>query len=127
MKLWRLENHVSVIAVHCWHWIIWVMLYHGTPDTSDHLDMAQLAMVHVLCLSQVSWAGQCSRHNLTWKREWRLSGLVNSVLQPYLSDLCIWGFLGPDPPNNVVFVSLSALVSFVLIPQEPHGGVRLAR
>ena len=124
-KLWSFENHVSVIALHFWHWIIWVALYHGAPDTSNHLDMAQLAMVRVLRISHVSWAGQCSRHNLTWKREWGTSGLVCSVLQLDLSEFCIWGFLGPDPPNNVFpFLLLSHLY---LYPRSHVGEERLAR
>lgn len=41
MTFWRFKNHVSVIALHRWHWIIWAMLCHGTPDTRDHLDVAQ--------------------------------------------------------------------------------------
>lgn len=82
LKLWRFEDHVSVISLPCWHWIIWVTLCYGTPDTSDCLDVAQLAMVCVLCLSPVSGAVLCSRHTSTWKRERGVSGLVNSVRQP---------------------------------------------
>lgn len=114
LKLWSFENHVSVIALHCWDWIIWVMLYHGAPDTSNRLDTAQLAMARVLCISQVSWAGQCSRHNLTWKREWGTSGLVCGVLQPDLSEFCMWGVRGPDLPNNVFpFLLLSHLYLYL--------------
>lgn len=86
---------MSVIALCCWQWITWVMLYHGTPDTSNHLDVAQLAMAHVLCISQVSWAEQCSRYNLTQKREWVISGLVYSVLQPIFIRALHLGVSGP--------------------------------
>lgn len=86
---------MSVIVLHCWHWIIWVILYHGALGPSNHLHMAQLAMLRVLCISQVSWAGQCSRHNLTWKREWEISGLVYSVLQPAFIRAPHLGIPGP--------------------------------